>query len=183
MLVPLASDRFEVRWVTKKGKRLLGDLAVASELSGTAATGPDRQFRLDEIQSLLDDGFDAPLWQTASLPCIGCGACAHQCPTCHCFDIVDQGTSRQGNRVRNWDSCQHRLYSEHASGHNPRDTQGQRQRNRVFHKYRTYPRKFGDLLCTGCGACGRNCPVGLGVQSMLHEVQNTNSSARQEVTP
>jgi ferredoxin len=182
MLIPLADDQFEVRWVTDKGRRLLGALTVASELVGQVGPGPERKFRLDDLQSFLADGFDDPLWRTASLRCLGCGACAHQCPTCHCFDIVDQGTSRQGRRVRNWDSCQHSMYSKHASGHNPRDNQGDRQRNRVFHKYHTYPRKFGDLLCTGCGACGRNCPVGLGVLSMLREIQDTRSAVVEEVT-
>ncbi len=58
----------------------------------------------------------------------------------------------------------------HASGHNPRSNQGQRQRQRVYHKFRIYPEKFDDILCTGCGNCTRNCPVGLGVLPLVEAI-------------
>jgi ferredoxin len=101
------------------------------------------------------------------LRCLGCGACAYTCPTCHCFDIVDEGNAAGGARVKNWDSCQFPMFTMHASGHNPRSTQGQRQRQRIQHKFRIYPEKFGETLCTGCGNCTRNCPVELGVLNTL----------------
>ena len=109
-------------------------------------------------------------WQHITRSCLGCGACAHNCPACHCFDIVDQTTHHGGYRVRNWDSCRTVMYSQHAPGHNPRALQSERQRNRVTHKFQNYPDKFGPLLCTGCGACGRNCAVGLGVRSVLQQL-------------
>ncbi|MEK7754775.1 MAG: 4Fe-4S dicluster domain-containing protein, partial [Acidobacteriota bacterium] len=102
--------------------------------------------------------------------CLGCGACAYTCPTCHCLDIADEGNPRGGARVKNWDSCQFSLFTAHASGHNPRESQPQRQRQRMFHKFRIYPEKFGEILCTGCGNCARNCPAGLGVLSVLQTV-------------
>jgi ferredoxin len=34
-----------------------------------------------------------------------------------------------------------------------------------------YPEKFGTILCTGCGNCTRNCPVGLGVLPVLQHIQ------------
>ena len=40
--------------------------------------------------------------------------------------------------------------------------QAQRQRQRIYHKFHIYPEKFGAVLCTGCGNCTRNCPVGPG---------------------
>ena len=51
--------------------------------------------------------FEDPFWATLGLRCHGCGACAFVCPTCHCFDIVDEpeGVGR-GTRRRNWDTCQ-----------------------------------------------------------------------------
>ena len=59
------------------------------------------------------------------------------------------------------------MFTLHAAGHNPRSQQAQRQRQRIYHKFRIYPEKFGTLLCTGCGNCTRNCPVGLGVRPVL----------------
>ncbi len=170
LLVPLDDDSFEVRFVTEKGAALLEPWTSRSDRVGTVGPGPEPRFQASEIHQLLSHSpHDLP-WTHATLSCLGCGACAHNCPTCHCFDIVDQPQRRGGRRARNWDSCQHVMYSLHASGHNPRPLQAARQRNRIMHKFQTYPDKFGEILCTGCGTCGRNCPVGLGVRRVLHEI-------------
>ena len=86
------------------------------------------------------------------------------------FDIVDEPHGADGCRVRNWDSCQFAGFTAHASGHNPRADQAARQSQRYLHKFVTYPEKFGDYLCTGCGNCHRNCPVNLGVLRVLQAV-------------
>ena len=107
-----------------------------------------------------------------ALACVGCGACAYSCPACHCFDMVDEGNGREGVRARNWDACQFAMFTLHASGHNPRASQGARQRQRIYHKFVMYPEKFDEILCTGCGNCARNCPVGLGVLPVVREIGN-----------
>ena len=62
---------------------------------------------LTAIRSWLEAHFEHPMWSELALRCHGCGACAAVCPTCHCFDIVDEpeGVSH-GTRRRNWDTCQ-----------------------------------------------------------------------------
>jgi ferredoxin len=85
---------------------------------------------------------------------------------------VDEGNAAGGERARNWDSCQFSLFTQHASGHNPRASQFNRQRQRVYHKFRIYPEKFGETLCTGCGACTRNCPAGLGILGIATEISH-----------
>jgi ferredoxin len=172
MLVPIDNEHFEVRYRTERGRRRLSELLLSSELTGTVGSAPELRFSIGAVQRFLDGGFEHDFWTSATLRCLGCGACSHNCPTCHCFDIVDQGQRGTGRRIRNWDSCQMAVYSLHASGHNPRATQVDRQRNRIFHKYHTYPNKFGDLLCTGCGTCSRNCPVSLGTCNVLEQIQN-----------
>ncbi len=176
VLVPLEEEAWEVRIITPKGAALLESWTVDCDRRGTAGPGPDPQFDVTHICQKLGYDDDIP-WAQLTLRCLGCGACGHNCPTCHCFDIVDQTRRDGGSRVRSWDSCQHAVYSLHASGHNPRPRQGQRQRNRVMHKYRTYPEKFRDVLCTGCGTCGRNCPVDLGVRSVLGEISRRIDSS------
>lgn len=173
VLLPLAEGGFEARFVTPRGEQLLKPWTAAAESAAPTPAGPPLRFDLGGVQEFLEHGYESPLWATAALSCLGCGACAHNCPACHCFDIVDQTAGGRGQRVRNWDSCQSALYSLHASGHNPRNRQADRQRNRLFHKYRTYPQKFGHVLCTGCGACSRNCPVDLGVRGMLEQIEST----------
>jgi ferredoxin len=167
MLLPLGGDEFEVRCFTEKGKALFAGKTKSGEKTATAASGPERRFDPKLIEAQLKANFEDPAWREIALRCLGCGACAYSCPTCHCFDIVDEGNAAGGARVKNWDSCQFPMFTMHASGHNPRSTQGQRQRQRIQHKFRIYPEKFNEILCTGCGNCTRNCPVGLGVLNTL----------------
>jgi ferredoxin len=111
------------------------------------------------------------MWKTVALRCLGCGACTSVCPTCHCFDLVDEpdGTT-SGTRRRNWDTCQASLFTLHASGHNPRSDQTARCRQRVMHKFAIYPKKFGQVLCTGCGRCIAACPAGVDLTEILNTI-------------
>ncbi|MDD3470741.1 MAG: 4Fe-4S dicluster domain-containing protein [Thermoguttaceae bacterium] len=168
MLFDLGDGRYEVRCLTEKGKSLFAGKTTEGNAKPTEFAGPEKTFDVEKIRQFLETGFADSIWQEVSLRCIGCGTCAYLCPTCHCFDIVDERATRTtGNRVKNWDSCQFGLFTQHASGHNPRADQGQRQRQRILHKFMIYPDKFGSFLCTGCGNCSRRCPVGLGVKPVL----------------
>ena len=176
MLVELDDGNYEVRCLTDKGRRLFCGNTTASNRQGTIGQGPSVQFDLAAVGEFLAAGYENAAWQTASLRCLGCGACAYTCPTCHCFGIVDEGNSKGGVRARNWDSCQFVMFTMHASGHNPRADQAARQRQRIFHKFQIYPDKFGELLCTGCGNCSRNCPVHLGVLNVLQSIAATEKA-------
>ncbi|MHB0955424.1 MAG: 4Fe-4S dicluster domain-containing protein [Pirellulaceae bacterium] len=170
LLVNVEDELFEARFVTERGRQLLEEWTVESDRVGQVSPGPEIQFHPTQLHALLQNGWDELPWQSMTLSCLGCGACAHNCPVCHCFDIVDEATRQAGCRVRNWDSCQEVRYSLHASGHNPRSNQSARQQNRIRHKFSTYPEKFGEVLCTGCGACARNCPAGLGVRRVVQQI-------------
>lgn len=123
------------------------------------------------VRAWVDGHFDHPLWQELALRCHGCGACASVCPTCHCFDIVDEPESPgRGVRRRNWDTCQTARFTLHASGHNPRAVQTARCRQRVSHKLSIYPARFGTVACVGCGRCARACPGGQCLPEVLERV-------------
>jgi ferredoxin len=179
VLIAIDGDKYEVRCLTDKGRRLFDGQTTTSTEQGQAYQGPPEHFDLAAVGEFLDAGYEQPQWQALSLRCLGCGACAYTCPTCHCFDIVDERTATGGLRVRNWDACQFSMFTAHASGHNPRSVQAQRQRQRIHHKFQIYPDKFGDLLCTGCGNCTRNCPVNLGVLSVLKTIATKTPSNEQ----
>jgi ferredoxin len=170
LLIPMDDDRFEVRCLTEKGKKWMAGATLASDETAKAPDGPPVFFSLDRLGEFLAGGYDRPEWPEVTRRCFGCAACAYTCPTCHCFDIVDEGTASGGIRARNWDSCQFTMFTMHASGHNPRSDQSQRQRQRIHHKFQIYPDKFGELLCTGCGNCSRNCPVDMGVLPVLKTI-------------
>jgi ferredoxin len=170
MLLELGDGEYEVRCLTEKGKALFDGKLLASERKASVPAGPEKRFDAGEVRVFVKEHFDSPFWPAQTLACLGCGACAYACPTCHCFDIVDEGNIERGVRARNWDSCQFSMFTLHASGHNPRPNQPARQRQRIDHKFRIYPEKFGEILCTGCGNCTRNCPAGLGVLRVVTEI-------------
>ncbi|MDO4557368.1 MAG: 4Fe-4S dicluster domain-containing protein [Planctomycetia bacterium] len=167
ILYDSGDGRYEVKCL--KGEKLFAGRTTDGTVEFRPFNGPEKAFDVAKIRKFLEAGFTDPVWREVSLSCIGCGTCASLCPTCHCFDIVDERVSRhEGHRVKNWDSCQFEMFTLHASGHNPRADQSQRQRQRILHKFMIYPEKFDDqFLCTGCGNCSRRCPVGLGVKPVL----------------
>jgi len=128
------------------------------------------------VRDWISTHFEDPLLAQLAIRCNGCGACSSVCPTCHCFDIVDEeeGVGR-GTRRRCWDSCQASSFTLHASGHNPRDDQHSRYRQRINHKFSIYPLKFGEVLCTGCGRCTRVCHAG---QDLVEILQAIDIAAR-----
>jgi ferredoxin len=172
MLFDLGNGQYEVRCITDKGRALFDGKCEKSDQTGKATPGPAKRFDPQMIHAFVTGHFEDPFWKEHALTCVGCGTCAFTCPTCHCFDIVDAGPAAGNARFRTWDSCQFSAFTVHASGHNPRAAQPSRQRQRVLHKFAIYPEKFGEILCTGCGNCTRNCPIGLGVLSVLTEIDH-----------
>jgi sulfhydrogenase subunit beta (sulfur reductase) len=111
---------------------------------------------------------DTKAWKSVSDSCLGCGVCTYLCPTCFCFDIVDE--IDRSERVRNWDSCMFRIYSQEASGHNPRPSKAERTRQRIMHKFAYWIDNEEVSGCTGCGRCVELCPVNLDIREMVHDL-------------
>ncbi len=172
MLFALGGDSYEVRCLTDKGRALFANRTERSDREGKSSAGPAKKFDPQALRQFVSEHFDGPFWKEQALTCMGCGSCAFTCPTCHCFDVVDAGPAAGNARYRTWDTCQFATFTIHASGHNPRADQPARQRQRILHKFAIYPEKFGEILCTGCGNCTRNCPVGLGVLSVATEIDH-----------
>jgi ferredoxin len=167
MLLQIDTETFEIRTFTDKGKTLFDQQTIDSDKTGQTAVPPEVRFDSKNVEKYLTEHFNDPIFDETSMRCVSCGACTYLCPTCHCFDIVDEGGAAKGNRAKNWDTCQVPLFTLHASGHNPRANQSARQRNRIQHKFCIYPGKFGLILCTGCGNCTRDCSASLGVRPLL----------------
>ena len=183
LLVPLDGG-YHVEVVTEKGATLVAAHTARFGADGNAAAteafrAAARKKVADnlamapaDIQTWLGNHFEHPLWNEIALRCHGCGACASVCPTCHCFDIVDEPDGlASGVRRRNWDTCQTGRFTLHASGHNPRHDQCARFRQRVMHKFMVYPSRFEEVLCTGCGRCSRNCPGGQDLPEVLARIE------------
>jgi ferredoxin len=184
-LTPISDDHFIVDIVTKKGeefiqqeKNFFAPMNRDEPLDTKPETERELKFDYTSVKQWLDNHFEHPFWDEAGETCLGCAQCAFVCPTCHCFDIVDEqcGTC-SGTRVKNWDACQFSLFTKHASGHNPRDDQEKRYRQRISHKFKYYNDKFGEILCTGCGRCSRGCPVSIDILEMVEQIDSLSHTS------
>ncbi len=173
LLTPVAKG-YLAEVITEKGKAIQ---ALAPGLF-QPCSGEDKASKLAMVAPAFDQPalttklpgmFENPIWVDQSLRCIGCGACAFVCPTCVCFDIQEEADPKKGERLRCWDSCGFQQFTLHASGHNPREVQSQRWRQRIYHKFSYYPDRYQMLGCVGCGKCTRACPVDMNLREHLTE--------------
>jgi len=145
--------------------------ATGQRETARATVAANLEIDAGSVRDWIATHFEDPLLAQLAMRCNGCGACTGVCPTCHCFDIIDEVEGvGSGSRRRCWDTCQAPTFTLHASGHNPRDNQHVRYRQRINHKFSIYPLKFGEVLCTGCGRCTRVCHAGQDLVEILQEI-------------
>lgn len=119
----------------------------------------------EQLYSLFDN---MDFWEKQSAKCLSCGTCTYLCPTCHCFNITDEEHGNEGSRIRTWDNCMSHMFTNEASGHNPRPTKAHRLKNRVGHKFCYFPNLHeGHIACVGCGRCIKSCPVALDIRQVV----------------
>lgn len=168
ILLTAINGSFYVEVMTEKGSQavsLASSLFTASEAKNKEdfLAKPATHFSIDEIKERIKYAYDSVEWKHVSMGCFSCGACAFACPTCTCFDIQDEGTQGNGKRLRCWDACGFGLFTQHASGHNPKTDQTQRRRQRLMHKFKYSVENLGIVSCVGCGRCIRVCPSHLNI--------------------
>ncbi|MBF0298756.1 MAG: 4Fe-4S dicluster domain-containing protein [Oligoflexia bacterium] len=182
-------DRYLVEVITPRGEKLIESIiGISSDLKNIFTEGNSlvqakaafenkvkeqmkRKEDFKDITEILKYKFDDSQLESETYRCLGCGVCSMVCPTCHCFDIVDEGEASHGYRMKNWDSCSFALFTKHGGGHNPRDMQFKRCRQRYMHKLHYYREKFADALCVGCGRCVKACPVNLDIYSVVYNLK------------
>jgi len=173
-LVPL-DEGWLLRVLTDKGRDLVGGAADGWQ----AATAKDGK-RLPELEKkiseqigrspvnrewskVLEEGFEHGAWERLAQHCLGCSVCAYVCPSCSCFDMNHEANAWCGEQCRSWDACTFPLFTQHASGHNPRATKQERYRQRVLHKFAFKGEEDEPFRCVGCGRCVALCPAGLDI--------------------
>ncbi|MHA1131745.1 MAG: 4Fe-4S dicluster domain-containing protein [Candidatus Helarchaeota archaeon] len=178
-------DKYLVKSLNAKGDQLLEqisglesaserDIFNATELTKQALAAITSDVPLDNVTAKLDNLFDEDaFWERFSNKCIGCATCTYLCPTCSCFDVIDEEVAGKGARIRLWDTCQFPLFTKHGSGHNPRPTKRQRLRQRVMHKFSYYPKILNVIGCVGCGRCVVMCPVNQDIRAVFKALQET----------
>jgi sulfhydrogenase subunit beta (sulfur reductase) len=171
------NGKYLIEAVTEKGEELIkklpglkdaekDDVEKAKKLSEDAEKAIKSKVPVKDVSEKLGKMFDDPIWDQLYQKCLGCGVCAFLCPTCTCFDVVDEGIE-EGKRVRIWDCCQFGCFTLHGSGHNPRPSGKERTRQRIMHKFNYCVNNYGEGFCVGCGRCVRECPVNLDIREVI----------------
>jgi NAD(P)H-flavin reductase/formate hydrogenlyase subunit 6/NADH:ubiquinone oxidoreductase subunit I len=170
MLTPMG-DEYLAEAGSEKGRELIalgGDIMEgigeeAAELKTLLQSAVVDKFlnkvNLSNIAQVMDETYNNEIWKEISKQCIGCTGCTSVCPTCTCFNIVEEeGCYGEKCRIRYWDSCQSDSFTRNAGGHNPRN-EVSRVRYRIYDKLKYIEERFGFKGCTGCGRCINVCPA------------------------
>jgi sulfhydrogenase subunit beta (sulfur reductase) len=167
-------DAYAVDIGSEKGGALLQEFTLVQDTSLEDQRRYDRiisnkwsrfPYRLQagayELPSTLTLGYKSTLWEQLGERCLGCGLCNLVCPTCYCFDILDQTdfSFNRGERYRVWDSCQLNPFAVVAGGHDFRPSRANRLRHRFLRKYKYQAEATGLAGCVGCGRCAQTCLV------------------------
>ncbi|OGC08302.1 Ni/Fe hydrogenase subunit beta [candidate division WOR-1 bacterium RIFOXYA2_FULL_36_21] len=129
-----------------------------------------------EIENLFDKSFKSKVWDDLDNRCLACGNCTNVCPTCYCFDVVDEPNFdlKTGRRYRAWDSCQNEPFAKVAGGESFREKRGWRQRHRYYRKFKYPLTKYSKFFCTGCGRCSRTCMAQINLKETLSFLKEEN---------
>jgi ferredoxin len=115
---------------------------------------------------------DHPVWQhTADSRCLSCSNCVLVCPTCFCYEVVDDTSVdlQTVTRYRHLDACQDLRFSE-VHGGNFRQQRMARLRQFVTHKLdQTF--QYGVPGTVGCGRCITWCPTSIDLTEIAKEIQ------------
>ena len=184
----LADGKYYFEANTDKGKAFVENAKSALEDAATSAVEACRKDIAEKVEKLpfahLDLSkfqgkdmlkiFNSKIWDKVSEPCVGCGTCTYDCPTCMCFDVRDFATSNGVRQIRCWDSCMYNDFTQMAA-ENPRHTQKERSRQRFMHKLMYYPMAHdGMFSCVGCGRCVENCPVNMNIVKVIKAVNESD---------
>jgi sulfhydrogenase subunit beta (sulfur reductase) len=140
----------------------------------------------ENIPKVFQNSKESAVWKKLGEKCLACGNCTNVCPTCYCFDVVDEPNLdlKSGRRYRKWDSCQNESFAKVAGGENFREERANRQRHRYYRKFSHSMGRFSRFFCTGCGRCSRTCMAKINLKdtvTKLVEEQNlTNPTAGKE---
>ncbi len=137
-------------------------MSAAERALEQAAQDMGRTLDTSDLPDLLLNSLDDPHWADVAKRCLSCGNCTQVCPTCFCWDAVDELdlTGTQTRRTRVWDSCYNPGYS-YVFGGNTRPTIQSRYRQWLSHKLGTWVEQYGTFGCVGCGRCIIWCPAGI----------------------
>lgn len=177
------NDGFLVECGSDKGKELI---ELGGNLIRTAYSDAEKskeellnkvkaEFKLEvdlaDISEIMEATYKSSMWKDISKACMACTGCTQVCPTCTCFNVVEEMQNYdEGCRMRCWDSCQNDSFTRNAGGHNPRN-EVSRVRYRIYDKLKYIEERFGFKGCTGCGRCIGVCPAFVNIVEIAKDLR------------
>lgn len=135
----------------------------------------------ENVRQLLEESFNDPIWEELSKECVRCTGCTTVCPTCTCFNVVEENNNNcSGCRVRYWDSCQSDSFTRNAGAHNPRNNVS-RVKYRIYDKFKYIEDKFYMKGCTGCGRCLSVCPAKINIDIIVNKLAEKYAIVKEPV--
>ena len=169
-------DYFLVEVGSEKGKFLVNkfrgfftELNILISSEEKKIPGADRLENKD-ISKL----YDHPDWKKGVDICLSCAACTTLCPTCYCFEVHDEVKAKnpaEGQRKRDWSSCQLPSFTKVAGDHVFRETREDRFKHRIYHQLEYFRQKNGVDLCVGCGRCIEGCPTRIDFVGIINNMK------------
>jgi len=133
---------------------------------------PEFPVPLPKVYEAFDNSFDSPVWKDVGKKCVACGNCTAVCPTCYCFDVVDDTelSFNEGLRYRIWNSCQMDDFAKVAGDEDFRKGRDSRQRHRYYRKFKYPVDRYNRFFCTGCGRCSRACMAKISLKDTISAI-------------
>jgi sulfhydrogenase subunit beta (sulfur reductase) len=176
-------DSYYVDIGTEKGERIVEDSGLFDAVTESAQQQlvelrqrkkeifrSEVPIRYQDIPRLFDETFESDVWHQVGDRCLSCGNCTNVCPTCYCFDVMDEPDLdlTRGRRIRVWDSCQHENFAKIAGGESFREKRYDRKRHRFNRKFRYPMVRYNRVFCVGCGRCSRTCMAGIDLKATIN---------------
>jgi sulfhydrogenase subunit beta (sulfur reductase) len=171
-LVEIKSRRAQELFNIKGKIAGVAGLKLKSEKEKSILGKFKKTINVEGLDSLFMKNIDHPVWQhTAEERCLSCSNCIMVCPTCFCYDIVDETSMdlKTTRRFRRWDACQDIRFAE-VHGGNFRQKRAARLRQFVTHKL-NQAGQYGILGTVGCGRCITWCPTGIDLTEIASEIR------------
>jgi len=173
-LVELKSSRASELFIIKGKEAGPDEWRVKSEKEESILKSFKKVIDIDGLDDLLVKNLDHPVWTTtADERCLSCSNCVMVCPTCFCYDLVDEMSMdlKEVRRIRQLDACQDLRFAE-VHGANFRLRRASRLRQFVMHNL-NYMHQYGTIKTVGCGRCITWCPTKIDLTEMAKEIQRS----------
>ncbi len=173
-------EKFAEKYFTpeKADEEVYENFTIEKRKTFEDAGGPFEE--LENLPEIFSENQFHPIWDQEAERCLSCGSCIMVCPTCYCFDVIDELSlsMKIGDRLRRWDACMLRSFAEVAGGENFREEVKNRVKHRINRKFNFLMKKHGRSVCVGCGRCVRSCLADISPVTIVEALTETSKKMR-----